>query len=231
VSDSNATITRSELIARAFRRIGLDSPSTNELALAVPILNDVMRELDPECRFLHAISNTPSSLTLSNGTDSYLAGSGAAFIPLYTHALERAELVMNSPPYTPLLILSKDDWFNSAFRGTSGQPLQCYLERAANTANSKLWFAPTPNATFTANLYVRRMLYDFDNASDNPDVPASWNLRLVKRLAYELSPDYGVSLMERQLIKAELDESMAMGKAAVAEEPTRRPVRIRGQYF
>jgi hypothetical protein len=231
MSDSNATITRTELLQRAFRRIGIDSPSTNELALAVPVLNDIMRELDPECRFLHAISNTPTSLTLANGTASYSAGSGASNFPLYTMAIERVELRINSPPYVPLAVLSRDDWFNSIYRGTSGQPLQCHLERAAASANSLLWFAPTPDAAYTANVFTRRMLYDFDNASDNPDIPQSWNLKLIKRLAYELAPENGIPLEERQLIKAEVDEAMALGKAAEADSTTKRPVKFRGQYF
>jgi hypothetical protein len=230
MSDSNAKITRTELIRRAFRRIGIGTPSNNQSAQAAALLNDIVKEIDTEGRWLWAVSNVPSPLTLAASQASYGAGSGAALIPLYLIGLERAELVINTPPYLPLTVLSRDDWYRSIFRGTTGRPLQCYFEKAADSANSKLWFAPTPDAIYSANLFVRRRLYDFDSASGNPDFPQDWALRLAKRLSYELSPEYGLPLEERQTLKMESDEAMTLGKAANAEEPTNRPVRFKGQY-
>jgi hypothetical protein len=197
--------------------------------LAVATLNDICRELDTEGRWLWTISNTPSSLTLVTSQASYGAGSGASLIPLYAFDIERVEIVIGSAPYTPLAILSRDDWFNSALRGTSGQPLQAYFDKKASTSDSLLWFAPTPEQAYTAYVFSRRMLYDFDNASDNPDFPAAWNLRLSKRLSQELAPEYGVPAQERALIAAEVQQSMEKAAAASSDDVTNRPVK--GQYF
>lgn len=227
--DSNATITRTQLLQRAFRRIGIDSPSTNELALAVGVLNDVMKELDSEGRWLNGVSRSPHSLTLANGTASYQGGSGATYIPLYAMEIVRVEFVTGSAPYPELTGLSLEDWLNTSLRGTSGQPLTYHFERKTDSSASLLWFAPTPNASGTAYVWTRRRLYDFDNASDNPDIPQEWNQKLVKRMSYELAPEYGIPLTERQILKAEMDEAMRMGHAANAESATKRPPK--GQYF
>jgi hypothetical protein len=71
LSNSDATITRTELIKRAFRRIGIWTPSTNDLSNAVGLLNDVVKMIDVHGKWLWAIDNTPTALTISSGTQSY----------------------------------------------------------------------------------------------------------------------------------------------------------------
>lgn len=224
--DSNATITRTQLIERAFRRIGIGSPQTSEVALAIALLNDICKELDTEGRWLWTISNTPSSLTLIAAQASYGAGSGASLIPLYMIGLERLELQVGSVPYLPLTLLSRDDWFRSPLRATSGQPLEAYFDAKASSSNSLLWLAPTPDAAYTANLFYRRRLYDFDNASDNPDFPADWNQRLVKRLAQELAPEYGIPLQERLKIESEVKQAMDAAAASNSEPATKKRAKV-----
>lgn len=230
MSDSNATITRTKLIQRAFRRIGIDSPSTNELGLGVELLNDIIKELDEEGRFLHAVSNTPSTLALVSGQASYDVASDG--IPSYMLSLERVEIVRGEGTLEPIRIIDKSESISTYEREgtTGGDPHMVYLERQPNMANQKIWFYPTPSAAVNIQIYFRRPLYDFDNASDNPDVPQSWNQKLVKRLAYELAPEYGVPLAERQLIKAECDEAMKKGWAA-QEEKTAEPKPVQATYF
>lgn len=232
MADSNATITRTELVDRALRRIGVKRPTNTERAQAVALLNDLCKEIDTEGRWLWAIDNSPSSLTLVAAQASYAAGSGASLIPLYGMELERMELVIGSEPYTPLEILTKDGWLSSPLRGTSGQPLEAYFEKKPDSSDSLLWLAPTPETAYTAKCYWRRRLYDFDNASDNPDLPQDNALRLAKRLALELSPEYGIPLQERTLLKAESNEAMDMMRVSNAETatPTRR-VRVKGQFY
>jgi len=49
----------------------------------------------------------------------------------------------------------------------------------------------------------KRPLYDFDNAGDNPDYPSGWCRYLEYRLAFDLSPEYAISLDERNWLKGE----------------------------
>jgi len=43
----------------------------------------------------------------------------------------------------------------------------------------------------------KRPLFDFDNATDNPDMPSEWTSYLMWRLAHDLSPEYHITLDER----------------------------------
>jgi len=53
----------------------------------------------------------------------------------------------------------------------------------------------------------KRPLYDFDNASDNPDFPPQWTRYLWLRTAYDLSGDYHITEEERRTIKQEYLEA------------------------
>lgn len=198
MSDSNATITRTELVRRAFRRIGQDNPTNTDKANAVALLNDILKGLDPQGRFLWTISNTPSTLTLVDGQSAYTVGSAATNIANYIIALERVEMMNGTQISYPLDILDKSEAISTWNRDSaaSSQPVQVYLERAPLASNQKMHFYPTPNAADSIQYYYRRRLYDFDNPSDNPDFPAEHNQRLVQMLASELAPEYGVSVAE-----------------------------------
>lgn len=227
--DSNATITRNELIARAFRRIGIDSPSTNETALAASLLNDVVREIDAEGRWLWTVSNTPSELTLVASQQAYTVGTGASNIAAYIMALERMEIVQGTS-LIPLRVLDKTESITTWEReATTGEPYLVYLERAPLNSSNRILFYPTPDSAYEIQYYYRRRLYDFDAAGDNPDFPQEWNQKLVRRLSYELSPEYGIPLAERQLLLAEAQEAMRMGKAANADKA--HPVNVNACYF
>jgi hypothetical protein len=62
------------------------------------------------------------------------------------------------------------------------------------------------NTSYTAPqllvLYYRRPLYDFDAATDNPDMPSQWTRLLEYRLASDLSDMHGVALEERAILNA-----------------------------
>lgn len=193
--DSNATITRLELVKRAYRRCGLDNPSTNRIAQAVAVLNDKLKELDAEGRWLHTITNTESTLTLSSGTRSYSAGTGAANIAQYIVEFERVDLLIGTT-YHPLTIIDKTTALSTYDREGTGQPYLVHLEKSALRTSQKAHFFPTPNGTFTVKYTYRRALYDFDNSSDNPDFPGWANQPLVKILAAEIAPECGVSIAE-----------------------------------
>lgn len=230
MADSNARITRDGLLRAAFRRIGQDNPSTDDLAIAVGILNRVTRKLDAEGRWLHGISNTPYQLTLSAGVESYLAGELPGEIPSYIVAVERMELVINSAPYWPLRVLDKSQWLSSPLRGTSGEPLEVYLERAPGSADQKLWLTPTPDSTYTANLFFRRRLYDFDLATDNPDVPPESEQGIIEIVTEAMAPEFGVSLAEViQGHKFYADDAKKTMRIANAENPT--STTLRTEFF
>jgi len=185
--------------------MGIDNPSTQDLADAVAVLNDTVHELDHKGRWLWTVSTTPSTLTLVTNQREYATGSTATTIATYIQELERVEVVDGST-YRPLQIISRADAISIYERENSGEPVAVYLLRAPNPANQKMGFLPTPSSAYSVQYYYRRMLYDFDNSSDNPDFPKGANLNLITILAAQLAPLYGASMQmqDRLDVKAEI---------------------------
>lgn len=219
MADSNSTLTRSQIIERAFRRFGVDSPSTNESALAAELLNDIVAELDPKGRWFWAISNTESTLTLTSGTGSYSVGTGADEIQNYISSLETVVLERSANQRIPLRIIPKTESLSSyEHERTSGEPYMVHLEVAADPANQKIRFLPIPDSDYTIKYTYKRMLYDFTAASDNPDLMRSMRLGLIKILSAELAPEYGVPMAERQMLLAESEQAKHLFVAHNSED-------------
>jgi hypothetical protein len=227
MSDSNANITRTELVTRAFRRFGHQFPTTDELVYGATTLNLLVKKLDREGRFVHAISKTPYSLTTIASQQSYAVGALATTIPSYITALERVELAINSAPYPALDILNSTQFQMHYERDTAAaQPYACHLQVGSTSAGNVLWLLPKPDSAYTVKIFYRRMLYDFDAASDNPDVPQAMALDLIDALAARLAPDFGTPAAE----VAQFHEPMAVRakhdmRASNHENATPRPAR------
>lgn len=107
----------------------------------------------------------------------------------------------------------------SVVTGTDSQPYRCItthrssaVTRPITGANWSLyweaggtgpsaWVADQPyGAAPSIRLLYRRPLYDFDTASDNPDVPISWPRLIMLKTAAVLSPWYGGTPDEQVLL-------------------------------
>lgn|GEM_PF-6352229 len=217
MANSDATTSRLKLIKRSFRRIGIKNPSLTDLSNAVELLNDKVKEIDVDGKWLWAISNTPTALTLVANQRSYAVGSTATTINSSILHLERAELVEGTS-LTPLRIIAKEESISTSLRENTGKPTLVFLERLPSMTNNKMHFFNTPNSAYSVQYYFRRRLFDFDLASDNPDFPQDWSQRLVKILSYELAPEYGIPLQEREILRLEMQSSLMQGQAANSEQ-------------
>lgn len=66
------------------------------------------------------------------------------------------------------------------------------------------WVTDTDYTNSEQLRYVyKRPLYDFDNASDNANTQSGWVRYLVYRTAYDLAPEYAITMDERTWLKAE----------------------------
>lgn len=223
---STSTITRTELIRRAFRRIGVRNPSTQAQADAVALLNDIVKGIDRRGRWLWTVSNTETNLTLVNGTRSYGAATPPTGIQSDILELENVELYIGTS-YVPIDIVDKTESLTTFEREGTGQPVKVHLAQAPELDDQRMHFFPTPNAAFTAKYTYRRPLYVFTNASDNPDFPQEWNIPLAKVLSSELAPEFGVPLNERVLLTNDANQALKdMGAAAADPAPPQTQVSI-----
>ena|SRR3990167_1408790 len=87
-------------------------------------------------------------------------------------------------------------------RPITGTSYRLYWEPGGTSGST--WVLATDYTNGELIRYViKRPLYDFDNATDNPDMPQGWGRYLSKRLAYDLAGPYHIMLDERQLLKSE----------------------------
>lgn len=235
---STATIKRDDLIKRALRRIGIHYPNPTQMAQAIALLNDIMKELDVEGRWLFAIVNLPVYFATITGQRSYAVNETLAANRIASDILrvEWAEVVQagaippsNTPGASSLrplrVIYELESLSNIQREAVGGEPYFLYLEKRPTMAAQRIHLFPTPGGIYNIQYTYQRRLYDFAAANDNPDMPQDWDQKLVKRLAYELGPEYGLSLEERQELRAEMEDAMRRGKAANSEDPTPRPQR------
>ena len=76
--------------------------------------------------------------------------------------------------------------------------------RQAKEERGGTWAADTEYTMSEIIRYqYKRPLFDFDNESDNPDMPRAWNRYLIYKLAMDLSPNYAVNLDERQWLQSQ----------------------------
>lgn len=223
--NSNFRLTRDDIIRAAFRRCGIRNPTATMINTDGAVaLNVLVQELDGEGRFLWTRSTTESSITLSASTRTYTVGVGAGNIPDYMLALETFDLYVGTS-YEPLEILKKKEAAKTFLRESTGKPVAVFLEVKADPTNNVLHVFQTPNGTYTGKFTYRRMLYDFDAVSDNPDFMPKWNRALILGVAVTLAGENGVPDLAD--IVAEYNIARARALASTEEPPAEsRPVRI-----
>lgn len=187
--NSDANVTRSNILRLAFAQIGNTNASANDNADAVTVLNAKIKEIDEQGRWLWAVTNTESSLTLSNGTSAYDTGASPTGIATDILEFEKVQLLVGTS-YIPIDIIPKTESLFTWEREASGQPYLVHLEVKPLMTSQKAHFFPTPDSAYAVKYNYRRRLYDFDLPSDNPDFPPGWQLKLVRILAGELAAFY-----------------------------------------
>ncbi len=233
MADSNYTINRLELVKKALRRVGNTTPTQAEIADATSELNLLIKRIDVDGNWLWATSNTPISLNTVSSTKSYAVGTAPVGIPSGLLGIEKIWYV-NGNSRTYLEILEKGEFRNSVFQETgTGVPAQAYFERKpisnAGVDQSLLWILPSPAGVYALEYYARRRIYDFDNASDNPDFPQEWFHCLRLQLANLLAPEYDVKLDERQLLTLEAEVELKKMLGANAE--VNQDSEVKPNYF
>jgi hypothetical protein len=229
VPTSDANSSRDDLVRLAIGILGEDNPSPTQILQGVTVLNLVVKNVDVEGKWLWTVNPSESTLTLSAATQTYAAGSGAGLIATNILSLVTFSLYLSSFHWD-LDIFTQDKALKTTYRDGTGKPIGVYLERRPDPTQSKLWVYPTPDATYTAKYTYRRRLYDFDNATDNPDFPQEWVLALAKRLAAELAPFYGIPMQERLMLRDDATIALReMKQANAGDVPDDKPTQ--GIYF
>lgn len=226
---SDFDVTRTELVDMSLGKIGVADPGQSDRVLGINLLNTLIRNLDARGDWLHAISNTESTLTTIANQQAYAAGSGASLIATNIVRLEYAAVVIGTRR-EDLILFDKQTSLRTRLQDdTNGQPIAVHLETAKLRSSQRMLFYPTPNSAYSIVYKFRRPIYDFDTASDNPDFPSQFILPLSRLLAYELAPHYGTPLQERQLLLAEGEKSYIETVAGLSDRPAY--IAVKTEYY
>lgn len=227
ISGSNDyNVNRTYLIRRAFRRLGHTSPSNDELANAADALNDIVKELDAEGRWLWAITNTESTLSLVASQSSYDVTTDSIASDILE--LETFAVFRGSNQYEYLTVINKTESLSTIHKEGTGTPLFVHLERHPTMSSQKIHVFPTPSQADTVKYTYRRRLYDFDSSSDNPDFPQEWIRSLSIMLAADLADDFGQPGV-KQLLQADAERAKRLMLAA--NEESSKPSSVPTVYF
>lgn len=226
------TLTRNDIVRRALRKLGNKNPSNTDIVDGVNTLNDIVKEVDIDGRWLWAstVDETELILNLNQRTYVFSATPGVSNIPGDILDIEQnAMFLLKGTNFVTIRKLSYSERISTFDRENNNEPVSFYLDRQPDPHNSTISFLQTPNATYTARFTYRRRLFDFTAAGDNPDFPQEWNLTLIFKLASELSDEYGLPLQERQLLEVKADKKMKIMKGETSE--TQTPIPITTEYF
>lgn len=207
-----------DIIYAALRKIGAynsngGAPMASQLADAQSELNDMLKEWQGDGltwlrQFIYVtlvagqasydIGPTSTDLVHSDaaGTTDYLQR------PLKVNGATR---YISSESEIPLKSISRSDYLRLTNKSAAGAVVQYYYD--AQRDNGKLFVYLTPPVGVTDKLVldVDRIIEDTgsDGSTLNLDIPPYWINAVKYNLAFRLSPEYGLSSGDRQILEQE----------------------------
>lgn len=146
-------------------------------------------------------------MSLTNGTSTYTIGTGQTVntpYPLHLLQVTRSDSTQGTRISCEII---GDYNFNLLPTNSSGTPIQVTYQPKNNVGTLKVW--PTPDTyaatNVTLNLTYLRPLEYFNTSTDTADFPEEWVSAIIYGLAVRMAPEYGVPLMDRQLLMKEAD--------------------------
>lgn len=211
-------LTADELINAALRKIAAISSgataSTSQRADALQALNAMLKTFQVKGMPLWAIKEYTFPLT---ATKTYSIGVGQTLntpAPLKLIQAYRATGDIS----VPLEIRTRDTYNTTQPTSTStGTPVHLTYFPGLQVGTIKLW--PVPDTTSIADTQItivyQRPFEDMVGGTDNLDFPQFWQEAVIYGLAVRLSPEFGVPIQDRAMLKAEakeyLDEALSFG--------------------
>jgi hypothetical protein len=191
---------RDAVINSALRKLsvlsGGNSPQTYEVTNAAEALNAMIKGFQAEGMPVWAIKEY--TFTTVANTASYNIGNGqtlATPMPLKIIQADRVE--STGSVNIPMEIYSHYDYNLLPINASSGEPVNMFYQPFTTYGKIQMW--PTPiDANTTIRIIYQRPFEDMNASTDNFDFPDYWTEALIYGLAWRMSPEYGIPLMDRQ---------------------------------
>ena len=208
------SLQRDAVINAALRKLavlsGGSTPQTYEVTNASEALNAMIKGFQADGMPVWAIKKT--TITLISGTASYLIGTGQATnVPMPLKVLQ-AYRNQGTSVNVPMNVYTSYDYNLLPQSNTSGPPVNLYYQPFSTYGQMNLWPKPSDSTT-TVTIVYQRPFEDMVSSTDDFDFPSYWTEALIWGLAWRLSSEYGLPLMDRQNLakEAEMLHGNALG--------------------
>ena len=192
-SDYDYNLTRNQIIEAALGKIGVlgqgEVMRAEMLSEGVRALNLVLKEWANKGVTLWKMVQITQAITVGDST--YTLGNEVL-------AVDQAWYV-NGTTDDPVKVVSHREYLDIPNKAETGSPLLVAIDYALATPVLNVY--PTPDASYTLKLYCPTRIKDMDTAAGNADIQKEWLNALIYAVAFELTPEYGVPLAERNWVK------------------------------
>ena len=151
------------------------------------------------------------TLTLAEGLPSAASAGNTVFsyptAPQRPQRITEARKAASDGNETQMRLMSRSDYMQLADKSSAGTPHSIYYDPQLTTGQVYLYPTPTDDVE-TVKFTAETVIEDFSALSDNADFPAEWTQALVRNLAYDIAPSYGVTGQVLGELKNRADESL-----------------------
>lgn len=197
-----------DIVNAALRKLGVLSgnatPETYQVTNAIQALNALIKGFYADGMPVWAIQTY--TFTTVQGTPQYLIGPGQTFntdMPL--KVLQAWRNQSGNYSNIPMNIYTNYNYDLLPLTNSSGTPVNLYYQPFETYGAINLW--PKPNDSVTAiSIRYQVPFEDIVNLTDNLDFPSYWTEAIIYNLAQRLAPEYGIPLMDRQVLTQEAEK-------------------------
>jgi hypothetical protein len=189
-SSTDFTSTATTMLTQARRLLGISAEeeelSSSELSIGLDMFTRMLKAWEADG--LGSWLLTEGSITLVNGTASYVCGSGGTFTTVPFEIVDAR--ITRSSIDIPMERLARSDYQALPNKAVTGYPVQYFYDRQRDSGTLYVWPVPDVGAG-TFKFTYRRRIMDLDAGSDNFDLPPEWEEAITLGLAKRLIPVYG----------------------------------------
>lgn len=194
-TDYDFILTRNELVEESYRKVGIladgESVTSGQLSTANKKLNLILKSWEGDGVFLWTYQTESITTTASVSYVAVPTTNGLSYI-------ESAYYVESSGDEVRLDRLSIAQYQDIPGKTSDrGKPVSF----SHRISNNRIYLFPTPDATYTINLFGVRKLADWDTASSTGEFPSRWQAALKYTLSVELAEDYKMPLSEVKYLR------------------------------
>lgn len=204
---STWSLQRDAVINGALRKLSVLSGGSSaqawEITNAAEALNAMIKGFYADGMPLWAIKEYTFPTVASVGT--YNIGNGQTLAtPMPLKVVQGYRIETSGASNIPLNVYNHYDYNLLPVNATSGEPVNMFYQPFSTYGVIKLW--PTPiDATTTITIVYQRPFEDMVTSTDDFDFPSYWTEALIYGLAWRLSGEYGVPIMDRQNLQKEAE--------------------------